>query len=126
MAVSDTGVADLASLQTHAEAFFESLSPKEKEQYEASKIAGALLNEVAEFDAEHSKTSGLRSWSQKLVPFIAAVEQYGKCLDVFANSSDLLCPIWGGLRVVLHVRSDAIFFAAGFTFSLYNVKSVLT
>jgi hypothetical protein len=106
MAVSDTGVADLASLQTYATTFSESLSSQEKDLYDASKVASALLDEITDVDAQHSKTSGLRSWSQKLGPFIAAIEQYGKCIDVFANASDLLCPIWGSLRVVLHVRSD--------------------
>ncbi|KAL9035547.1 MAG: hypothetical protein Q9180_004806, partial [Flavoplaca navasiana] len=48
----------------------------------------------------------------KLQPMIAAIEQYGKALDVYANAYPLvLSPLWGSIRVVLHLaREFAKFF----------------
>lgn len=43
--------------------------------------------------------------SELLLPFIDAIEQYSEALDVYANASPLiLCPLWGSVRVILHVR----------------------
>jgi hypothetical protein len=45
-----------------------------------------------------------RKISSALKRFVAGVEIYGKALDVFANSSEFLCPVWGGVRIVLSVK----------------------
>jgi hypothetical protein len=47
--------------------------------------------------------SKLWSMQRKLAPFIDAVEDYSKAMDVFANSSTILCPLWGSVRILLHV-----------------------
>ena len=48
-----------------------------------------------------SRVSLLR---EPLSPLIDAIDDYGKAFDVLANTYGLvLSPIWGGLRIVLHV-----------------------
>lgn len=43
--------------------------------------------------------------TQKLLPLVEAINQYGAALDVLSNTSSLLlCPIWGGFRIILFVR----------------------
>jgi hypothetical protein len=53
---------------------------------------------------KHEKNSKSRAAAKKLQPLIAAITQYGGALDVLSNTSTLFfSPIWGGLRVLLHV-----------------------
>lgn len=40
--------------------------------------------------------------------FHDAVEDYSKAMDVFANSSAILCPLWGSVRILLHVSHELI------------------
>jgi hypothetical protein len=84
--------------------FFESLTTDEQQIFKATTLSSGLFQEVQEVDAQHKDHSISRKVSSALRPFIDVIEQYGRALDVFANSSEFLCPIWGGIRIVLHVR----------------------
>lgn len=87
---------------THA--FFEALSPNEKELFKATTIAELLLEEVKAAEKIHKDKSISRKVSQALKPLVQGVEQYGAALDVISNaSSQFLCPVWGSMRVILHV-----------------------
>ena len=86
-----------------AKNFLASLSTEENALFEATKTAESLLQEVESASNEHKDASASRKAGAALLPFIAGIEQYGQAIDVFANSNDLLCPIWGSIRIVLHV-----------------------
>ncbi|KAL8965830.1 MAG: hypothetical protein Q9197_006303, partial [Variospora fuerteventurae] len=89
------------------QAFFETLSSNEKELYKATTLAGQLLDEVKRADQIHKDKSVSRRAAQALKPFLAGIDQYGKALDVISNaSSTVLCPIWGSIRVILHLASE--------------------
>ncbi|KAI4128883.1 MAG: hypothetical protein LQ338_002513 [Usnochroma carphineum] len=89
------------------QAFFETLSPDEKELFKASTVAEQLLEEVKTAEKVHKDKSISRRVSQALKPFVAGINQYGKALDVISNaSSTVLCPVWGSIRVVLHLASE--------------------
>lgn len=50
--------------------------------------------------------SGSRTWrlQERLASFADALDDYGKALDVVVNTSPLiLSPLWGSLRVLIHV-----------------------
>lgn len=52
---------------------------------------------------------GSKLWKlqDKFKPFAEALQQFGTSMDVFANaSSSILCPIWGCVRVVLHLAEQ--------------------
>ncbi|KAI4274984.1 MAG: hypothetical protein LQ337_003548 [Flavoplaca oasis] len=90
---------------THA--FFEALSPNEKELFKATTIAELLLEEVKAAEKIHKDKSISRKVSQALKPLVQGVEQYGAALDVISNaSSQFLCPVWGSMRVILHLASE--------------------
>lgn len=89
------------------EAFFKNLSPDEKELFKATTIAEQLLDEVILAEKVHRDKSISRKVSQAIKPFLAGVSQYGQALDVVSNASAMvLCPLWGGVRIVLHLASE--------------------
>ncbi|KAL8695828.1 MAG: hypothetical protein Q9224_003129, partial [Gallowayella concinna] len=89
------------------QAFFETLSPNEKELYKATTIAEQLLEEVKTAEKAHKDKSISRKVSQSLKTFTRGIDQYGAALDVISNaSSTFLCPIWGSMRVILHLASE--------------------
>ena len=64
----------------------------------------AILYDASAAEKAHRATSATREVVKKLQPFIEAVEQYGAALDVYSNIYPLVMgPIWGSVRVVLHV-----------------------
>ena len=64
----------------------------------------AILYDVSAVEKTHRATSSTKGVVKKLQPFIEAVEQYGAALDVYSNIYPLVMgPIWGSVRVVLHV-----------------------
>ncbi|KAF1953763.1 hypothetical protein CC80DRAFT_419155 [Byssothecium circinans] len=79
---------------------------------EASRFTSATLENLF-YDASSAQkkhTGGSRSWimQERLASLADGLEDYGKALDVYSNASSLiLCPIWGSLRVVLHIASEA-------------------
>ena len=53
---------------------------------------------------KHAASSKTHDLSSKLDPLVSAIEQYGEAIDVYSNTYPLaLCPLWGSVRVVLHV-----------------------
>jgi hypothetical protein len=107
MATVTNQPASVQFVQDSAKNFLASLSPDENALFQATNAAEALLQEIGTANSEHKDASVLRKASVALLPFIAGIEQYGQAMDVFANSNDLLCPIWGSIRIVLHVRNDS-------------------
>ncbi len=95
------------SSEEYVLSFVQSLTADEKQVFDATTIADGLLKalgEIQDAEREHKGSSVSRRAAEAILPFIAGLEQYGKALDIFANSSDMLCPIWGSLRVLLQVR----------------------
>jgi hypothetical protein len=96
------------SVNDSASTFLASLLPDEQILFQATKAVEALLHEVNTSNKEHRDASVSHKASTALLPFIAGIEQYRQAIDVFANSNDFLCPIWGSIRIVLHVRKDLV------------------
>ncbi|KAL9611237.1 MAG: hypothetical protein Q9167_004120 [Letrouitia subvulpina] len=89
------------------EAFFNTLSPNEKELFKATIVAEQLLEEVQVAEKDHKDKSISRKAAQALKPFLAGINQYGMALDVISNGSSLvLCPLWGGVRIILHLATE--------------------
>ncbi|KAK0636779.1 ankyrin repeat-containing domain protein [Bombardia bombarda] len=86
--------------------FVQSLSPDEKQLFDATTLAKTLLDQITVAEADHKHTSTWRGIGEAVIPFIAGLEQYGKGLDVFANGSEILCPLWGGIRIVIELAKE--------------------
>ena len=55
-------------------------------------------------EKKHAASSKTRDLWSKLDPLVTAIEQYGEAIDVYSNAYSLaLCPLWGSVRVILHV-----------------------
>ena len=60
---------------------------------------------------DHEEQSRARDISRKLEPLVSAIDQYGEALNVFSNTYSLaMAPLWGSIRVLLHVKSNLLFF----------------
>jgi hypothetical protein len=108
MTAQDINLPNGQDLHQYARAFFDTLVPEEQQLYQASSLASALLAEIDDAGNAHKQDSELRKCAEAIQPFIAGIEQYAICIDVFANAHDLLAPIWGSVRIVLHVRTHTI------------------
>jgi len=106
--------------------FVNTLSPDEKLFFDATLHAQTLVDELKRADAYHKKTSSSRRIGEACLAFISGVEQYGKGLDVFANGSEILCPLWGGIRVVLELAKEFGQYFARLGDMLENIGLVLT
>lgn len=90
------------------ERYIEDLTDEEKQLFAKGSKATleATLYDASAAEKSHRASSrGRRLTSRILLPLIDAIEQYGEALDVYANaSSTIICPLWGSIRVVMHVR----------------------
>ncbi|KAK6526491.1 hypothetical protein TWF694_005075 [Orbilia ellipsospora] len=83
------------------ERFTEGLSDAEKAKFNSVTVEDVLYAASA---AQKNAKDDSKAWymASKLMPIVDAINQYGTALDVISNSqSGILCPLWGGLRVVL-------------------------
>ena len=86
--------------------YMEDLNEEEKKIFATASLENLLYNASAA-QKEHEEKSISRTISQRLEPFVAAIDQYGTALDVFTNTYSLaMAPLWGSIRVLLHVRSN--------------------
>ena len=62
------------------------------------------MRDADEAVSRHKESSKGVNVVEKLQPLVAAIEQYGQALNVYANAYPLvLSPLWGSVRVVLQV-----------------------
>ncbi|KAL8992330.1 MAG: hypothetical protein Q9169_007181 [Polycauliona sp. 2 TL-2023] len=86
--------------------YAEDFSKKEKALFENASPESVLYGASAAEKIHASSSSSVR-FADKLRPLIAAIEQYGKALDIYANAYPLvLSPLWGSIRVVLHLAGE--------------------
>jgi hypothetical protein len=85
--------------------FLERLSPEDVRNFHEATIENLFYATSA---AQKRYAQQSRSWplQQRLSSLVDAIDDYGKALDVFANTYSLvLSPVWGSIRVVIHVRT---------------------
>src|ERR1700761_1873380 len=104
MATSATTIGvPLESWTLAKDRFLEGLSnDEERELFEKATLENLFYTSSAGFKHHeaHSKTALAR---KRLKPLLDSIDGYGKALDVLSQSSSILCPVWGGLRIVLHL-----------------------
>ncbi|KAL8818330.1 MAG: hypothetical protein Q9223_003017 [Gallowayella weberi] len=86
--------------------FVEDLSAEERVLYKDASPE-TILYAASAAEKNHRSSSTSVMMANKLKPLIAAIEQYDKALDVYANAYPLvLSPLWGSIRVVLHLARE--------------------
>ncbi|KAI4235659.1 MAG: hypothetical protein LQ349_003012 [Xanthoria aureola] len=86
--------------------YIEDLNEEERALYATASPESIFYDASAAEKVHASSSSGIKI-ADKLAPLIAAIEQYSKALDVYANAYPLvLSPLWGSIRIVLHLASE--------------------
>lgn len=86
--------------------YIEDLNEEERALY-ATASPEAIFYDASAAEKVHASSSSGIMIADKLAPLIAAIEQYSKALDVYANAYPLvLSPLWGSIRIVLHLASE--------------------
>lgn len=62
-----------------------------------------ILEDLANLEKTQRTSSKTRRVMRGVKPLLDTVNDYGKALDVLANSQSVLPPLWGSLRVLLAV-----------------------
>jgi hypothetical protein len=84
--------------------FLENLSTEEKALFQNATLENVFYD-ASTAQKKHAQSD---SWlfQERLSPIVDAIDDYAKALDVFSNTYGLVCcPLWGGLRVILHVSN---------------------
>ena len=96
-------MADFDPWESARTLFVKDLSNEEQRLFETSTLDNLIDSAVAA-QKEHEENSHSRHISKKLEPFVSAIDQYGRALDVYSNSYSIaMTPLWGSVRVLLHV-----------------------
>ena len=83
--------------------YAEDLTAEERVMFNAATIE-TVFYDASAAEKKHAASSQTRDLMSKLDPFITAIEQYGEAMDVYSNAYPLvLSPLWGSVRVALHV-----------------------
>ena len=86
--------------------YVDTLNDEEMALYKSATLENILYS-TSVLQSTHQTGGKSRRAVHKLQPLVAAIVQYGEALDVISNTgviSMIMCPIWGGIRVILHVR----------------------
>jgi hypothetical protein len=92
--------------------FMEDLNEEEKKVFANASLEN-LFYSASVAQKEHEEKSKSRAISARLEPFVTAIDQYAVVLDIFSNTYSLaMSPLWGSIRVLLHVESTSLIFCA--------------
>lgn len=85
--------------------FIEGLTPDEVKIFKTGSLENLFYSTSV---AQKNYAQDSRAWplQQRISSLADAIEDYGKALDVYTNTYGLvLSPIWGSIRVILHVST---------------------
>ena len=89
--------------------YVEDLSEEEKHIYYQASLETILYDASAAEKTHKAKSRG-RNYVADIQPLVDSIDQYGKALDIYSNMYPLvLSPLWGSIRIVLHVRIKQLF-----------------
>ncbi|KAF2679822.1 hypothetical protein K458DRAFT_313422 [Lentithecium fluviatile CBS 122367] len=87
--------------------FLEGLSLEEVQKFNEANLEN-LFYEASATQKKHAQGSKSWIWQERLASLVDGIDDYGKALDVFPNMCPLVvAPIWGSIRVVIQIVSEA-------------------
>ena len=93
------------SAWAHArERFLEDLEEPERKLFAEASLENIFYGASAA-QKTHEEGSRSRYLASKLDSLLVGIDQYGKAMDVFSQASMFVCPLWGALRIIIHVSS---------------------
>ncbi|KAK2605748.1 hypothetical protein N8I77_008563 [Diaporthe amygdali] len=99
---------DLSAFHTALKQFKDGLDHAEKEAFRLVELDD-LLKEINDLQARLVRQRRGKNLA-RLRPFLEAIDQLGKVVEVFGNSSEFVAFVWGPMKFLLHVSiswSDA-------------------
>jgi hypothetical protein len=86
------------------ERYLEDLTDKERVLFSEASLENLFYSASATHKL-HQASSRSAALSKKIQPLVQSLEQYGRALDMYLIASPTtMCPLWGSIRVVLHVE----------------------
>lgn len=86
------------------ERFIEDLDETERLVFAEASLENIFYSASAAQKA-HQESSRSLYLASKLDSLLAGIDQYGKAMDVLSQASPFICPLWGALRVLIHVST---------------------
>ena len=86
------------------ERFIEDLEEPERLMFAEASLENIFYS-VSAAQKTHQKNSRSLCLASKLDSLLAGIDQYGKAMDVISQASPFICPLWGALRVLIHVSA---------------------
>ncbi|KAK0666772.1 ankyrin repeat-containing domain protein [Cercophora samala] len=106
--------------------FTADLTTDERRLFDTSAAVKTLIDELKAVGATHKQQSKSRRVAESLIPFIDGLETYGNGLSILANASDILCPLWGSLRIVLDLAREFGEYFEKLAQMLENIGTILS
>ncbi|KAK0726550.1 ankyrin repeat-containing domain protein [Apiosordaria backusii] len=106
--------------------FTADLTTDERRIFDASVAVKTLVTELKGIAATHKQQSKSRRVGEALIPFIDGLETYANGLSILANGSDILCPLWGSLRIVLDLAREFGEYFEKLALMLENIGTILS
>ncbi|KAK4194345.1 ankyrin repeat-containing domain protein [Triangularia verruculosa] len=106
--------------------FTADLTTDERRLFETSAAVKTLVSELRSIGTTHKQQSKSRRVGEALLPFIDGLETYGNGLSILANGSDILCPLWGSLRIVLDLAREFGEYFEKLALMLENIGTILS
>ncbi|KAF2807330.1 putative zinc finger protein [Mytilinidion resinicola] len=101
------------------EDFKKNLKKKDQNNFKMTTFSD-LKQSIAELQAKQHSQRRLQNLN-RLKPFLEAIEQYGKVVEVFCNSSEFVAFVWGPIKLLLQVASA---YAEAFTELLDTYENI--
>lgn len=86
--------------------YIKDLDKGEQKIFETASLEN-LFSSAITAQKDYEEQSKAQAISKKLGPFVDAISQYSEALDVYSNTYSIaMAPLWGSIRVLLHVKSN--------------------
>ena len=87
-----------------AEGFLEDLEEEERERFYKATLSNLFPSIDAAHHSTHNNEIRWQAASRRLNTFLSGIEDFAKAIGLFEHAiSTIISPIWGSVRVVLHV-----------------------
>lgn len=89
------------SFRTTLSSFKKRLKPKEQDDFQFATLEDVRL-EIVRIQAEQASQKEMMNMP-RIQSFLEAMDQFGKVIEVFLNTSEFVAFIWGPMKFVLQV-----------------------
>jgi tetratricopeptide (TPR) repeat protein len=82
------------------------LKKREQEAFKKTTLSD-LKKEIGELQEKQHASRRLQGL-HRIQPFLEAMDQFGKAIDIFANTNEIIAYIWGPVKLLLSISSTFV------------------